>query len=101
LCRFGFKRIREKVKSNKQVETLRFSGENYEYLYLDERRITKIVKLLEETENKEQIDLVELKRTKMRSIRQAKIMLFAFNDNLRNLKYLYLNENKLCHHFCP
>lgn len=68
LSKFGFKNIRSIIKNNSRVESLRLKGENYEYMGLDERKNEKIIRLVSEISNRDEIDYLELDKVKIDSI---------------------------------
>jgi hypothetical protein len=56
------------VKDNNRVESLRLRGENYEYMGFDERKNEKIMKLISEIKNKDDIEYLELNKVKIDSM---------------------------------
>ena len=52
LSTFGFSNLRGKIHANKKIESLVFSGENYEYFFLNERSVVKFSKLMEQFPSK-------------------------------------------------
>lgn len=55
LATFGFSNLRGKIHVNKKIESLVFSGENYEYFYLNERSLAKFSKLMEQFPSKDKV----------------------------------------------
>jgi hypothetical protein len=46
LSKFGFKSIKQKIASNDIIESIRFKGQQYEYMGMDERKCNKVIKLV-------------------------------------------------------
>jgi hypothetical protein len=69
LSTFGFRNLKDKVYSNKKIESLVFQGENYEYFHLNERSVAKFAKFMEIFPTKEKVLFVEAKRVKFESVR--------------------------------
>lgn len=58
-----------------------FEGENYEYFHLNERSVAKFAKFMEIFPNKEIVQFIEAKRVKFESVRQAKALFVAIDNN--------------------
>ena len=99
LSTFGFRNLKDKVYSNKKIESLIFEGENYEYFHLNERSVAKFAKFMEIFPNKEIVQFIEAKRVKFESVRQAKALFVAIDNNYHQVKYLTLQECSLCTNF--
>jgi hypothetical protein len=88
LSQFGFRHIRDKLKFNKMSQSLEFTGENYEYMVLNEKSVKKFTKLAEIFPVKEKMEFVDINKVKLDSVRQAKSLFLAIDNNLKNLRYL-------------
>ena len=99
LSTFGFSNLRGKIHANKKIESLVFSGENYEYFFLNERSVVKFSKLMEQFPSKQSVFFVEAKRVKFKSVREAKLLFVAIDANYPSMKYFTLQECNLCHNF--
>lgn len=87
------------MTGNTQIQALKFKGESYEYMGIDERKSNKIIKLITEVKNKDAIEFLELNKLKFDLIKQSRTLLFTINDNLTKLKYLVITQCQVCPHF--
>lgn len=76
-----------------------FRGEPYEYNIINESSVKKFNKLVALFPAKDRIEFFEINRCKIESIRQAKIVLVALNENFPNLRYLNIQQCSLCINF--
>ncbi len=81
LSTFGFRNLKDKIYSNKKIQSLVFEGENYEYFHLNERSVVKFAKLMEIFPNKEALQFLDAKRVKFENVRQAKALFVAIENN--------------------
>ncbi len=81
LSTFGFRNLKDKIYSNKKIQSLVFEGENYEYFHLNERSVVKFAKLMEIFPNKEGLQFLDAKRVKFENVRQAKALFVAIENN--------------------
>lgn len=65
-----------------------FSGENYEYMSINEKNIKKFETFLEKFPRKERIEFVDLNKIKFDSVRQVKRLFQIVDGNLKDLRYL-------------
>lgn len=90
LATFGFSNLRGKIHVNKKIESLVFSGENYEYFYLNDRSVAKFRALMEQFPAKDKVEFIDARRVKFDSIREAKALFVALDTNYPEMKYLTL-----------
>lgn len=67
-----------------------FSGENYEYFYLNDRSVAKFRALMEQFPAKDKVEFIDARRVKFDSIREAKALFVALDTNYPEMKYLTL-----------
>jgi hypothetical protein len=90
LANFGYKNIRTKINSNKNVESVVLTGESYEYMVANEKNINKLKKCIAEFADKKKIEFVEINRMRFDNLRSAKTMLVALDEHFPALMYLTL-----------
>eukprot|EP00347_Sterkiella_histriomuscorum_P004768 403359184 len=99
LSTFGFSNLRGKIHVNKKIQSVVFSGESYEYFYLNDRSVAKFKALMEQFPEKDQVQFIDAKRVKFESIREAKAWFLALDANYHDMKYLTIQECSLCKNF--
>ena len=74
---YGFKHIKRKITANHKVCALTISGEDYEYMHIDEHKTRKLNKFIGAIKDKGAVEFVELNRVRINSVKQAKSILFG------------------------
>ena len=71
------------MKFNRRAESFVFTGENYEYMVVNDQSINKFTKFVEQFPQKDNIEFLEIKRVRIDNVRQAKIMFVTVDSNLK------------------
>lgn len=90
LANFGFRNIRGKIMDNTHVESVVLTGENYEYMVVNERSIKKLQKVLVNFPVKEKIEFLDLNKLRIESVRQVKTLFIEIDKGFPSLRYLTL-----------
>lgn len=75
---------------NTHVESVVLTGENYEYMVVNERSIKKLQKVLVNFPVKEKIEFLDLNKLRIESVRQVKTLFIEIDKGFPSLRYLTL-----------
>lgn len=71
---YGFNAISLNIMKNAALESITISGEDYEYLCLDDFKVKNVNELFQSVLEKDKVRFLELNKLKIPTIRQLKIL---------------------------
>ncbi|CDW71845.1 UNKNOWN [Stylonychia lemnae] len=92
LSAYGFRNIRGRIHYNRKAQALNFTGQNYEYMALDEQGIKKYVSFMESFPKKDRIEFVDLNKMKFDNIRYVKQLFQGIDKNFKELRYMTIQQ---------
>jgi hypothetical protein len=95
LANYGYRYIRNKIMTNKNVESVVLTGETYEYMVVNEKSVAKLKKCLQSFPDKSKIEFMDINKIRIESVRQAKTMFTSIDEYFPSLRYLTVQQCSL------